>query len=319
MPPLRPRPGLLPRGTGSSSSTTSCLFAPPRAAFFGSTPAPRSQPQQIPPESPLFINVPNPPQDQSIEALRELKPVKGHLPVPRQVFKHRDAHLKPTAAVLAKAAPEPSSERSRREPGAEVQAWKRRMAASRRENLGSGLRELWQRKQMLDARRRERSERKLAENRAAATAPEREDDRLTRASVNAKTLATAVLPDPLRFERAKESRARTSEILARKSERRRDAIQELYMNARRFIIDEAALEAEVERAFDPVLMRGSSATGQEIRNIWDLEGPPDRIGEMLSKVSGASNHLITAFGTPKTQTDKRQKRIAEELTGGTMD
>ncbi|KAI1459869.1 hypothetical protein F4805DRAFT_34255 [Annulohypoxylon moriforme] len=313
MPPLLPRPSLLPLPRRLTTTATTSL---PR--LFSSS---ASTPQRIPPESPLFINIPNPPQDQSIEALRDLKPIKGHLPIPRQIFKDRDSHLKPTRKWLAKAAPSPTSARSQLPPRSEVQAWKRRMAATRRENMRVGIRALYKRKQLFDQRRAEKQAAKIAENQAAAIAPEREDDRLTRASINASTLQTAVMPDPLRFERALASRERTNALLAAKSERRRDAIQELYMKARSFIVTESDLEAEVNKLFAPDYWKnmGLSASGFEVRNIWDLNGKPPTVSDMLNEVSRTSSTAVKSFETEKTRTLKRQKEVAEELTGGKLD
>ncbi|KAI0106853.1 hypothetical protein F4814DRAFT_71924 [Daldinia grandis] len=307
MPPLLPRPALLLRGSVSR-------------ALFSST-AGRSSLQKIPPESPLFINVPNPPQDQSIEALRELKPIKGHLPVPRLVFKKRDGHLKPQDEWLSRSAPEPSSERSQRAPRSEIQAWKRQIAASRRKNMREGVRALYSRKELFDSRRLERQTARLVANRAAATAPEREDERLTRGSINAGTLQTKVHPDPERFERALESRMRTESLTTHRSEARRDAIQELYMKARSFIVDEKDLETEVERLFAPGYWKnlGLSASGYEVNNIWDLDGKPKTVANMLNDVSRNSNLLVKNLETEKTRTLKRQKEVAEELTGGKLD
>lgn len=320
-PPLR---GVRPNTTAgvllsrSSSCYCSAVATTTQRALFSSTPS-HPQQQQIPPESPLYINVPNPPQDQSIEAERELKPIKGHLPIPRQIFKHRDAYLKPTAPYIAKSAPEPRSWRALATPTSDEQAWKRRMAESRRENIASGLRDLWSRKQRIDTYRAREQERKLAINRAAATAPEREDDRLTRASVNAKTLLTKVMEDPYRFERAQASRARTQAILDARAERRRDAVQELYMSARQgFIVDEAALEAAVDKEFDPARYSGQTSSGQPVTNIWDLYGPPDTVADMLREVSGRDGRVVVDFQAEQSKTEKRQMRVAEDLTGGRM-
>ncbi|KAI1137378.1 hypothetical protein F5Y05DRAFT_389170 [Hypoxylon sp. FL0543] len=313
MPPLLPRPALIPRATPISTLT--------RAVLFSSSAAKSSPQQQIPPESPLFINVPNPPQDQSIEALRELKPVKGHLPLPRRVFRQRDGHLKPQDEWLTRSAPQPSSEKSQQPPRSDVHAWKRKMAASRRENMREGVRALYSRKQLFDRRRLERQTARLAANRAAAFAPEREEDRLTRASVNLGTLQTAVLPDPERLERALKSRERTEFLSAQKSETRKDAIQELYMKARSFIVDEKELEAEVDRLFAPDYWKkmGVSPSGFEMTNIWDMEGRPMTVADMLSDVARTSSKVVTNFQSEKTRTLKRQKEVAEELTGGKLD
>ncbi|KAI1414169.1 hypothetical protein F5Y13DRAFT_159945 [Hypoxylon sp. FL1857] len=315
MPPLLPRPALMPRATSISTTTTTTTFA----ALFSSSAA--KSHQQIPPESPLFINVPNPPQDQSIEALRELKPVKGHLPIPRRVFKQRDGHLKPQDEWLTRSAPQPTSEKSQQPPRSDVQAWKRKMADSRRENMREGVRALYARKQLFDKRRLERQTVKLAANRAAALAPEREDERLTRASVNSGTLQTAVLPDPERMERALESRQRTEFLAAQKSEARRDAIQELYMKARSFIVSEKDLETEVDRLFAPDYWKkqGISASGFDVHNVWDLDGRPPTVADMLNDVSRTSSSVLKNLESEKTRTLKRQKEVAEELTGGKLD
>lgn len=195
------------------------------------------------------------------------------------------------------------------------------MAASRRDNMREGVRALYARKQHFDRRRLERQTDKLAANRAAALAPEREDERLTRASINAQTLQTTVQPDPERFERALASRERTGSLSARRSEARRDAIQELYMKARSFIVSERDLEAEVDRQFAPDYWRnmGMSAAGYDIQNIWDLDGRPQTVADMLSDVSRTSNAVVKALESEKTRTLKRQKEVAEELTGGKLD
>ncbi|KAI1338402.1 hypothetical protein F5Y15DRAFT_128102 [Xylariaceae sp. FL0016] len=292
-----------------SASSTIRLFT---------TTAARAQ-NRIPPESPLFINVPNPPQDQSVEARRDLKPVKGYIPVPRKIFSHRDSHLKPTTEWLDKASPAPTSAKALQEPRSELQAWKRKMAASRRANIRHGVTHLWDRKQRLDARRLAQRSAKLAANRAAAMAPEREDERLTRGFVNPGTLRTAVERDPQRFERQLASLARTSAIESTKSEARRDAIQGLYMSARSFIVDEADLEARVEKVFAPNYYIGSQASGRRVTNVWDMHGPPMAVKDMLNEISRSSSNVLKSAESEQDKTLKRQKRVAEELTGGKMD
>ncbi|KAI1393016.1 uncharacterized protein F4822DRAFT_392848 [Hypoxylon trugodes] len=314
MPPLLPRPTLLPRGRPATIQSLS-------KALFSSTTTTSSAPQRIPPESPLFINIPNPPQDQSVENFRDLKRNKGHLPLPRQVFRKRDGHLKSSETWLTKSAPQPSSEASKQPPKSEVQAWKRKMAHTRRDNMREGVRALYARKKLFDSRRTEKQVAKLESHRAAATAPEREDERLTRASVNAGTLQTKVLPDPLRFERAEASKERSESIAARKSEARRDAIQELYMRARSFIVSENDLEAEVNRLFAPDYWKkmGMTASGFDVNNIWDLSGRPPTVADMLNEVSRTSSTVLKNLESEKTKTLKRQKEVAEELTGGKLD
>jgi hypothetical protein len=265
--------------------------------------------------------VPNPPQDQSIEAKRDLKRVRGFVPVPRRIFAHRDSHQKPTNSWLDQTAPEPSNAKSKDAPASEVQAWRRKMATSRRQNIRSGVRDLWARKQRSDSQRLATRSAKLAANKAAAMAPEREDERLTRSSINAGTLQTAVGPDPHRFERALASAARTAAIAASKSERRRDAIQTLYMNARSFIVNEAELEAAVNEEFaeDHFSKMGQSGAGYQVTNIWDAQNEPMSVADMLKDLQRSNDTLVSDLTSDKTRTVRRQKLVAEELTGGKMD
>ncbi|KAI1361829.1 hypothetical protein F5Y08DRAFT_313726 [Xylaria arbuscula] len=316
---LLPRATLVPR-TIATKPLPAGPIPTTLTRLFSSTPRPQAQ-QQIPPESPLFINVPNPPQDQSIEAKREQKPVKGFIPVPRRIFAHRDSHQKPTDAWLSQSAPEPTNAKSQMEPASQQQAWKRKMAASRRDNMRSGVRDLWSRKQRLDAKRLANRTQKLAANKAAMLAPEREDERLTRGSINPGTLVTAVALDPERYERALASRERTARIAADKSEVRRDAIQTLYMNARSFIVSESELEAAVASEFaDGHFDRlGISRHGYRIQNIWDSENEPISVASMLRELQRSNDTLVADMTSEKTRTDRRQKRVAEELAGGKMD
>ncbi|KAI1149051.1 hypothetical protein F4825DRAFT_464425 [Nemania diffusa] len=320
MAPLLPRAALLPQRITATTTAPSPCTPPALTRLFASTPGVPAR-QRIPPESPLFINVPNPPQDQSIEALRELKPVRGFIPVPRRVFAHRDSHRKPTDAWLARSAPTPTNAKSQAPPVSPLQAWQRKMADSRRANMRSGVRDLWDRKLRSDAARDRASKAKLAANRAAATAPEREDERLTRGTVNAGTLQTAVALDPGRFARGAASAARTAARAADKSEARRDAIQALYMNARAFVVDEAELEGLVAREFadDHFESMGQSGAGFRIENIWDAQNQPMTVAGMLKDLQRSHLTLVADLTSEETRTVRRQKQVAEELTGGKMD
>ncbi|KAI0388845.1 hypothetical protein F5Y17DRAFT_451368 [Xylariaceae sp. FL0594] len=314
---LLSRATLLPRSIAANPSI-SATASPAIGRLFSSTSA--AQSQRIPPESPLFINVPNPPQDQSIEAKRELKRIRGFLPVPRQLFGKKGQNLKPTDAWLNSASPAPTSAKSKEPPMSDVEAWRRKMAASRRENLRAGMKALWARHQRLQSKRIASRKTKLAANKAAAMAPEREDERLTRASVNLGTLQTSVAPDPHRFETALASAQRTAAIAAMKSERRRDALQTLYMNARSFIITEEELQAAVQKEFaDDFFQSHKTSTGATVNNIWDLKGPPLNFNDMLNEAQRNSDLVVQDNEAEKTRTVKRQKLLAEELTGGQMD
>jgi len=195
------------------------------------------------------------------------------------------------------------------------------MAASRRENIRSGIKALWTRQQHLDAKRTAARKAKLAANKAAAMAPEREDERLTRGTINTGTLQTSVALDPHRFENALTSAQRTAAIAAMKSERRRDALQALYMNARSFIINEAELEAAVKEEFadDHFTSAGVTGSGYQITNIWEAQQAPLSLDAMLKEVQRASDSVVNDITLEKNRTIRRQKLVAEELTGGSMD
>ncbi|KXJ89548.1 hypothetical protein Micbo1qcDRAFT_165649 [Microdochium bolleyi] len=310
------RPTVLPRAVSSLATASAvCLRAQP---FSTSANACASR---IPPESPRYINVPNPPQDQSIEARRELSPVRGHLPVPRKVFRWKSGDYEPTQDVLDSLAAEPTSESSKQPPRSDKQAWKRSMALKRRENVRAGIQDLWERKVVSDKKVAESRALKVAQHRRAASAPESEGDRLTRASIDPETLKTAVAPDPLRFERALASKAKSDALEQARSERRIDAVQELYMNARSFIVTEKELEELVEKEFAPDYFSsmGMSNSGRPMYNVWDLQGKPKTMTDMMKEVSRSTSDLLQSTTADATRTLKRQKLVAEQLTGGKMD
>ncbi|KAI1179050.1 hypothetical protein F4777DRAFT_535405 [Nemania sp. FL0916] len=298
--------------------TTQSLPAPALTRLFTTTLP--SQAQKIPPESPLFINVPNPPQDQSLEALRDQRRTRGFIPVPRKIFAHRDSAQKPKKAWLDRASPLPTNLSSQAAPTSAVADWKRKMAASRRQNIRMGMSGLWQRKKRSDAYRESVRASKQAEHIALSTAAEREDERLTRATINAGTLQTAVLRDPERFAKGLASAQRTAEIAADKASARQDAIQALYMNARTFIINEAELEAAVAENFadDFYSRKPAAARGYQPQNIWDIEDAPLTVAEMVRGARKRTS-LLDEFSSKDNRTDHRQRRVAEELTGGKMD
>ncbi|KAI1818282.1 hypothetical protein GGS20DRAFT_581701 [Poronia punctata] len=322
---LLPRTSLLPRSARPSTYISS-ISSPTLAKLARSKSD--VQAQRIPPESPAFINVPNPPQDQSIEARRELKRVRGFLPTPRRIFNHPRDERKSKEDWVQRAAPLPKFRdrealRSKlaTDPHAELVEWKRTMADSRRQNLSSGLKSLWKREKRARKSRETADRAKALAFKKAFTAPEREDERLTRGTINAGTLVTHVAPDPLRFERAKESAERTATIAKQKSERRLDALQTLYMKARSFIVTEEQLEAAVRAEFadDHFTKEGTTAAGQHIYNIWDAEGLPMSVDSMIRDSERTSDTVVPDVSLGQNLVNWRQKQVAEELTGGTMD
>ncbi|ORY70279.1 uncharacterized protein BCR38DRAFT_455097 [Pseudomassariella vexata] len=279
---------------------------------------------KIPPESPDYINVPKAPLSQSDEVDNKPSPLeyKGHLPIPRPVFRQRNSAVrKADPLFLQKSAPLPTSKKSQREPLSEHEAWERRMAASRRKNLEEGITQLWERKIETENVRDVRNRRKVRRNTEAMNMPKREDEVFTEATIPAVLLETAVSRDPLAFVTARKSRQRTRKLVEKKSDDRQDALQHLYMNARSFIVDEEELNAQIEKLFkDDYFSSVGSSTGYKAQNVWDVPGMPMSVREMLSDVTKTDNKAVdSGIKDDGNRTKKRQKKITEDLTGGPMD
>lgn len=159
----------------------------------------------------------------------------------------------------------------------------------------------------------------MAERNRALEAPEREDERLTNPSVlhNAKPTKHQILPDPDREARLAQKRANVAAMEAMRQDDRRDLIHTLYVNAGNFITTGKQLDSAIDRVFDN---QDQFTTDQRPGlNVWNL-GSPETVQQLLGKAnkdprgqkavdSAEGNTLIT---------EKRMRRIAEELTGGKM-
>lgn len=295
----------LPIGRSTSQSLTS-------RSFSTTTSQQRGLPR-ISPESPDWIQIPRARQDRASES-KPVKP-KGTLPVPRALFPDGARNPKLQPDFLAKSAPLPTNAASQQpaRPGSATDI-RRRMAEHRRANLAAGVEGLWQRKQQHEARLERTAAAHQALTLRRRNAPERADDVLTRSTVLTATAQNvAVLPDPDRFARAEASRARTLAEAARKSAARHAALVALYMRAGDFIVDEDHLAAEVDKLFgDDYFKKQASSTSTDADNAWDVWGAPPTLQHL--------GHLATKDATEHTsRTAKRQKSIAEELTGGQMD
>ncbi|KAH6853933.1 hypothetical protein B0I37DRAFT_18974 [Chaetomium sp. MPI-CAGE-AT-0009] len=279
---------------------------------FSTTPS-ISQMAAVPPESPRFITIPEPPQSSE----PKLPPIKGHLPVPRDMFPKREGNRKVRPGYIEAATQVSKAEQAGEAPKSAEEARHRVFAAARRSALASGVHGLYVRKTQRDQRVHARAERRRQANMAAATAPERLDDVLTRPTVQAATaLETKVVADPDRFEKAEAARAQHEQRSAVKAEARRDALAQLYVAAQSFIIDEAELEARIEAIFTSDHHRiGGSNRGQ---SIWDLDAAPVSVADLQAAMSGQSTKAIDANTSSAVKTTKRQKSVAEELTGGKL-
>ncbi|KAG8675512.1 hypothetical protein FPOAC2_01574 [Fusarium poae] len=271
--------------------------------------------EQVPPESPSYIRLPTPPQSDE----KKLPRVRGHLPVPREVFPRVGGESKVGLNYLNKTTPPPVSYRK---PINDSQVWRKKMAITRRGNLGDGLKELWRRRNERLELHNERVSRKFEENHEAVKAPERADDALTRSTVLKDVLDTKTRVDPERFERAEQSRANNERTLSAKREARRDALMELYINASKFIVSESELKTEIDTIFaEDFFHKQGFDVGRygSAENTWDVWGKPTSINDMLETTTGVSTKIMDFYETEYDRSVKRQKRIAEEFTGGKME
>lgn len=277
---------------------------------------------QIPPESPKFIEIPKSRQPRSI-----YRPwVKGVLPVPRKIFRRSDSKDKTSQEYLTAVTPEPKNSRVEQinfvaysQPNAMDSAtWKIRQSAARRRNLRESLVELHQRKKYIDHSKAESRARKQAESLRLATAPEREDERLTNPTVHRALLPLrrGPLPDPHRAARLKRMRANVETMQREKMEQRRAMLHTLYMNARNFIVRPDQLDEVIERVFeDPNLFLNDEGRGE---NVWHLGYPETSL--TLLQMAGRGRRLKASVRVVQVEdlTKKRLDRIGEELTGGKL-
>lgn len=273
------------------------------------------------PEHPRFVEIPEPPQ----QTVPYNPPVKGVLPVPRNVFAGTPKDLSSDEQIALATKP-PAREkkvapRSREE-------WKVKMSELRRQNLREGLKSLKARQQSEEQRVAARSRAKQAERMKQLNMPEREDERLTAPSNNLDldALFNKPIPDPTREERLERKRLNLEADLLRRQEERMDALHSLYMNARDFIVTPQQLDKAVDAAFGtpekPVGFGASMGAWDSVgtgKSIW-AEGRPARVQDMLRRAKNAPSDraMDDAAGYSGINKD-RIRRIAESLTGGKMD
>ena len=262
--------------------------------------------QQIGPESPKYIDLPRPFQEQHIPHIKK----KGFLPVSRDIFEKRRGGVgKVTSKYLAAATQQAQKPLgSTNEEQAAFNDWRTRMAVSRKENLREGLKALQQRRIETNEYLARRGAEKHIERQALLEMKEREDERLTGPTIHSVMKAvpgSSNLPDPDRAERVADMVARVQAKEARRVDQRQDALHTLYMNAKNFIITEPQLDQHIEKVF--------GTTEQPIfTSIWVKEkGPPPTTTSRLNRgkkgVDSERNAeiMVTRIG-----------KIAEALTGG---
>lgn len=313
MPPQIPRAPL--RALSTSGAATPSTIS--RARPFSSTNTILSD-VSIPPESPRFIPLPELPQSDEVRK----PPVKGYLPVPREIFTkraHKDHKLSPS--FVRDTAPHSKAERRGDAPKSDKDAWKRMMAQSRRDALGSGIDKLWRRKTTSDARAKERADQHGRRNLADKRAPERLDDMFTRGTIPMSTLNTKVIRDPEYAAKQRESAQRSAAIQQAKSEARKDALQRLYVEASKFIVTEEELTKTVESLFTEdhfhKLGKGRGVFwGSE--NVWEAHSTPPTVRQMFAEMRGTSQEVVSSFNQTDRTATTRQKQVVGELTGGAL-
>ncbi|KIW72550.1 hypothetical protein PV04_00734 [Phialophora macrospora] len=265
----------------------------------------------IPPESPAYIDVPQP-----LQPVRDSKPrAKGILPLPRELFPARRPD-KPSQAYLDNVTRDPLPKNILSDDDlTETGKYKRRMAELRKTHLRSSLKELHARKSSIDDTIAARSAAKQLDRARLLSQPEREDERLTNVSI-----PSAMRPQKLHQLSPEEEQeiyksrvAAHQAALAAKHEDRLDKLHTLYMNARNFITTKEQLASAIDQVFDTS------------RSIWDKEGKPDTVETMIARGrdrsadDGRGGTMLPGDVTERARKDQeRMKKIAERLSGGKL-
>jgi hypothetical protein len=268
------------------------------------------------PQSPNYIDVPKPKQPTF-----PLDPqLKGHLPIPRDIFKTRNPHPKDSEDFLRESTKDP---KERKAPGpfspdADLRLYNQRLADIRKESLREGVKELHARRVTSDAQHLARIQQSGEKRTRLAMAPRREVDTLTETSVSkgVRDFLADKLPTP---EKNIEARRRAYERrIAAQQQTRESRLHDLYTNARTFIVSEDQLDAAIEDAFgteeNPLGWDSKGQVGLRTTGHHDglspWNGPmPEGVGDMMNKLRSGEG-----VGLAK----ERMKKLAEELTGGKL-
>lgn len=270
---------------------------------------------QVAPESPRYIQVPEPPQ----QTIPYRPRVKGVLPVPRDVFTGSKGKDLASDEALAKSTPEPANLDSKFKAGGREE-WKAKVSAQRRQNLREGLRALRARKTRTTRVLNERGARRQEERERALHAPEREDERLTAPShgLDLDQLYNGLLSDPGREERLAVKTALLAAKNAKKHATRQAHLHDLYHHARTFIVTPSQLDQAVEEAFgtddNPITFGDNRG-----KSMWDT-GAPMSVQQMLLRAQGAKTGSAIADGSGSGEINlERIGRIGEVLGGAKME
>ncbi|KAF2436971.1 hypothetical protein EJ08DRAFT_601805 [Tothia fuscella] len=262
----------------------------------------------IPPESPRFIKVPEPVQTPQAPK----PPIKGILPVPRQIFPEGNERYKTTNEYLSKTAPPRKQKIAYTGNDAARLTWKQRMADSRRANLKEGVRELLQRKAETDREMNNHSQNKSQRHEILSTQPPRQDESLTTPTLH-NSVRRILEKDPTLNTPTQTGLNKHAKREAKKSEERKDKLHTLYTHARKFIVTEEDMNAALEKAFGtderPIYW------GADGNSIWATDKEPMGTQDMLNRDRWVEQQQSVSVHE-ETVAQKRMRRIAEEFTGG---
>lgn len=290
-----------------------------------------SRAQKVGPEHPRYIEIREPPQ----QTLPERKPIKGVLPVPRDIFgsikdkeRLKDKDLMEEAIQNA-ARPPTSPLRVEPKPGSRRE-WREKMAEARRRNLREGTLGLRDRRLKQDKREAAQRRRVVDDLLERRSRPQRDDERYTAADhgLDLKALFSGELPDPNRAERVAAMTANVNLAEAKKSNTRRDDLHTLYMHARSFIVTPEQLDTALDDAFGtpekPYIFAADRTYGTEDQalrtdSMWAY-GSPMTVQDRLDLANRVKPRTATDTASGYAVINKdRIRRIAEGLTGGKMD
>ncbi|KAJ2896451.1 hypothetical protein MKZ38_005539 [Zalerion maritima] len=284
----------------------------------------------VPPEAPSFLPPPMPPQSSEREPAKRQR---GHLPVPRKIFRtdkvverklHPD-YIAKTFPVSTRSRAEsriPAKEKAKPSHKTLVMRWKDRAALSRKKNLSEGVSALAVRKE-----RREHQDAKRALRRRSAAIDfisrnSRDDEvnRLTQSSISSAVLDVRVLPDPGRFAKAASSVSRTQAMYDKHRLARQNSLTQMYINAKHFIVSEQELEETVNTLFTAdyfgeANLEVAITAGEEFRNVWGTGNPPG-LDATDTGGGGYAHQEVAGGGVSAGKGLARLGRVAERLTGG---
>jgi hypothetical protein len=267
--------------------------------------------QALGPESPSWLEVPKLEQPPT----RPPPPVKGILPIPKSIIADSRAKYKATKKYLDQTAPAPKEESTidLEKEYAYQEVYKKQVSTTRRELLREGMQDLFRRRVNAATSDLATKRAKRQKDLEALNRPKADDEVLTEESIP-KVVRDALAWKPQKINLSDEEklakRKEYDDTVERRIGRKMEAVHDLYLNAREFIIDPKQLNDEIEKVFgpddNPIVWEGMGYGTSPWKH-----GPPLGTSQ-LAAVSEISNDLKLENEAAR----QRMLRIAGELTGG---